>query len=71
LTVEIVEADEADFLRSGGLAKLSEWLGGAEAEQSRGLSPGLDHLRGLQPHPLPAGPLRRVQVAAMAAWCAI
>ena len=25
--------------------------------------PGLDHLRGGQPHPLPAGPLRRVQAA--------
>jgi hypothetical protein len=27
--------------------------------------PGLDHLRGSQPHPLPAGPLRRVQAAAI------
>ena len=27
--------------------------------------PGLDHLRGGQPHPLPAGPLRRVQAAAI------
>src|SRR5690348_14475369 len=37
LTVEVVEVNEADFLPSGGLAKLSGWLGGAEAEQSRGL----------------------------------
>jgi hypothetical protein len=37
LTVEVVEANEADFLPSGGLAKLSGWLCGAEAEQSRGL----------------------------------
>ena len=27
--------------------------------------PGLDHLRGGQPHPLPAGPLRRVQATAI------
>lgn len=38
LTVEVVEANEADFVRSGGMAKLSGWLCGAEAEQSRGLS---------------------------------
>jgi hypothetical protein len=37
LTVEVVEANEADFLLSGGMAKLSGWLCGAEAEQSRGL----------------------------------
>src|SRR5690242_233234 len=37
LTVEVVEVNEAAFLPSGGLAKLSGWLGGAEAEQSRGL----------------------------------
>jgi hypothetical protein len=36
LTVEVVETNEADFLPSGGMAKLSGWLGGAEAEQSRG-----------------------------------
>ena len=28
-------------------------------------SPGLDHLRGRQPHPLPPGPLRRIQAAAI------
>ena len=38
LTVEVVETNEADFLPSGGMAKLSGWLCGAEAEQSRGLS---------------------------------
>ena len=27
--------------------------------------PGLDHLRSSQPHPLPAGPLRRVQATAI------
>jgi hypothetical protein len=32
---------------------------------SRSLGPGLDHLRGGQPHLLPAGPLRRVQTAAI------
>jgi hypothetical protein len=38
LTVEVVEAKEADFLRNGGMAELSGWLCSAEAEQSRGLS---------------------------------
>ena len=32
---------------------------------SRSLAPALDHLRGGQPHLFPAGPLRRVQAAAI------
>ncbi len=50
--VEVIQANETDFSRDGGAAKLSGRLRAAEAEESRGLSPELAVADEKFPHPL-------------------